>query len=101
LSYANLEVTNLLTLDNTLKVRDSQNVQYGYVTITASNGMNHGWFGTDTAIIGHAFAFSGIYTAQTSAMPTSLVSSNINDTSASNPQRANFWFELKNTDVFW
>ncbi len=38
MSYINLEVTNLLTIDNTMKVKDSQNGQYGYVAITATNG---------------------------------------------------------------
>ncbi|MDN5275059.1 MAG: hypothetical protein JWP06_960 [Candidatus Saccharibacteria bacterium] len=52
--------------------------------------------GGNTTVARDAMLFQGIYTALTSAGPTTIVGSQINNTSASNVQRANFYNVIYN-----
>lgn len=67
---------------------------------TAAQAINIGILGSGTATIRHAYPFQGIYTAATSAPPVSISSGQMNVTSASNPVRANFWFEMRNINIW-
>lgn len=52
--------------------------------------------GSNTTASNNALMFQGIYTAATSAGPSSIGSAAINYSAASNVQRANFYVQLYN-----
>ena len=52
--------------------------------------------GSNSSAAPNLIPFQGVYSTSTSAMPSSIVSSNINFTSASNIQRANFYHAIYN-----
>ena len=67
---------------------------------TAAGGLNFSPIGSGTGTYRPGVKFQGVYTAATSQMPASIGTAAINFTSASNPQRANFWFEMKNIEFY-
>lgn len=67
---------------------------------TTAQAINIGNIGQGTATIRPAYQFLGIYTAATSACPAAISSGDVNVTSASNPARANYWFEMRNNNLW-